>query len=275
MISYSKHITEGYKTVVVPFRRLTKVVRSKFNYTAGTFKDGYRNKENYLNRSNVLILDIDDGVSIEEAKEIFKDYMNIIATTKSHQKEKNGIVCDRFRVIIPTSSEVTLNKDEYSLMMEEVYKKYPFVDTVCKDASRFYFPSETSIVKFNNGENAFNWKPFWEKAKEDEEERIRLIEFRKNFSGYRKPMYEYDTEEKIDYIRKICKTEKILQLLKYDERFVSGKRNNYLYSVACYFMNLGMSDDEVKDNVEWINNQGDSIPHNELSKTIFKSLRLL
>ena len=37
---------------------------------------------------------------------------------------------------------IELNKDEYSQMMEEVYKDFSFVDTVCKDASRFYYPSQ-------------------------------------------------------------------------------------------------------------------------------------
>lgn len=274
LVSYSNHITENFKAVIVPFEKIKDLVKSKFNYSAGTFQNGYRNKQNYLNKSNLLILDIDEGVTINEAKKIFEPMMFIIATTKSHQKEKNGIVCDRFRVIIPCESEITLNQKDYSRMMEEVYKDYPFVDKSCKDASRFYYPSSDSEVYFYNGFCGFYWEDYWERAKKQEEIQIRLREFRKEFQQ-RKPKYEYDTTQKIDYIRSIMFTEKILQLLKYDERFVSGNRNNYLYSVGNYYLDIGLDDDEVKNGIEWINNQGDSIPEDELIKTIFKSLRVI
>ena len=39
--------------------------------------------------------------SIDKAKEIFKGFKYFICTTKSHQKEKKGLVCDRFRIILP------------------------------------------------------------------------------------------------------------------------------------------------------------------------------
>lgn len=273
-ISYSNHITKNFKNIKIPFRKLCALVKSEFNYSAGAFKDGYRKADNYLNKSNVLILDIDDGVSIIEAKEIFKKYMNIIATTKSHQKDKNGIKCDRFRVIIPTQTDITLDKKEYSKMMEEVYKDFPFVDKVCKDASRFYFPSKDSIVTFNNGSNAFNWKPYHERAKYSEETRRRLANFRDAYNRRNNNYSDSNEETKIDYIRKIANTEKLLELLKYDEKFVAGQRNKTLFSYGKYFQDLGMDAEEVKNNLFFINNSGDSIPEEELIRTVFKSLRL-
>jgi hypothetical protein len=52
----------------------------------------------------MLIFDIDDGMSIDEAKRKFKKFTYLIVTTKSHKKEKKGIVCDRFRVILPATN---------------------------------------------------------------------------------------------------------------------------------------------------------------------------
>lgn len=128
-VSISEHITENFKSYVVPFSKIADLVKSKFNYSAGAFKDNYRKADNYLNYSDMIILDIDDGKTIEQARIIFEPFDYIIATTKSHQKEKNGIVCDRFRVLLPTENPINLNKTDYSKMMNEVFKDYPFVDT--------------------------------------------------------------------------------------------------------------------------------------------------
>lgn len=126
-ISYSEHITENYRAIKIPFQKIMDLVKSKFNYSAGLFKDGYRNKENYLSYADLVILDIDDGLTIKDCKMMFEAFTYIIATTKSHQKEKNGKICDRYRLILPTETPITLNKDDFSKMMEEVYKDFPFV----------------------------------------------------------------------------------------------------------------------------------------------------
>ena len=75
--------------------------------------------------------------------------------------------------------------------------------------------------------------------------------------------------------RKIAKTEKLLELLKYDEKYVSGQRNKTLYSYGRYFIDLGFDSEEVKELLLWVNNSGDSIPEDEIYRTVFKSLRIL
>ena len=274
-ISFSEHITENFKSINIPFEKICDLVKSKFNYSAGLFKDNYRNSDNYMNFSDLIILDIDDGLTIDEAKKVFMQFDYIIATTKSHQKEKNNKVCDRFRVILPTDKSIHLNKLEYSKMMEEVYQDYPFVDTVCKDASRFYFPSKDSEVYLHNGFCNFYWEDYHDKAikksieNEDNQRRKRQLE--KTFSN----KLEYGNGEKIDYIRNILGTEKLLKLIKYDEKYISGQRNKTLYSYGRYFLDLGFDNEETKDILLWINNQGDSIPEDEIYRTVFKSLRIL
>src|SRR5687767_274132 len=69
----------------------------RYPYSLGTFKDNYRKKENFI-ETRAIGLDFDAGVTLEEATEMFKDYMHIIAPTRSHRVEKNGVVADRFRV---------------------------------------------------------------------------------------------------------------------------------------------------------------------------------
>ena len=274
-VSISEHITENFKSYVVPFNKIVDLVKSRFNYSAGTFKDNYRNADNYLNYTDLIILDVDDGKSIDEAMIIFEPFDYIIATTKSHQKEKNGKICDRFRVILPTEKPINLNKTDYSKMMNEVFKDYPFVDTVCKDSSRFYFPAKNSTIITHSGFTNFEWETYHKRALENDLiQRDALRRKQQLNEAFNNKSFEYGSGEKIDYIRTILKTEKLLKLIKYDEKYVSGQRNKTLYSYGRYFLDLGFGNEEVKDILFWINSQGDSIPEEEINKTVFKSLRL-
>lgn len=280
-ISFSEHITENFKQIKIPFFKIMDLVKSKFNYSSGVFKNGYRNKDNYLEYSDLVIFDIDDGCTIDEAKKIFEPFDYILATTKSHQKEKNGVVCDRFRIILKTETPITLNKEDYSKLMEEVFKDFPFVDTVCKDASRFYFPSADSEIYIHAGFTDFDWQDIWnERCKLDKETEERLKQFKENYVGFKKVNsnnYQSKNEdyglEHIDAVRKMCFTDKILEKLKANVKMISGQRNTTLYSYLRYFEGLGMPKEEIKDNILWINANSNGISEEEIHKTIFKRLK--
>lgn len=96
-----------------------------------------------------LVLDVDSGFTLEQAKEEFKDYIHIIATSKSHQKQKNGIVCDRYRVILFFHEPIT-NKEVYSYNWSLAKELWPFIDPQCKDPARFYYPS-IDLISSNDG----------------------------------------------------------------------------------------------------------------------------
>ena len=131
-----------------------KRVVSSFNHTAGCYDTGYEKSENWQH-SDTLILDVDGGCSIEEFKEIFNDYSYYLATSKSHQKEKDGKPpCDRFHVYFPLSHEYQKGNDQedYRGMMTYLPQKYPFFDKQVKDLARFIFKSgETVQCSENNG----------------------------------------------------------------------------------------------------------------------------
>lgn len=276
-ISYSDNMTYNYKKVKIPFLKIMDLVKSDFNYSAGTFENGHRKADNYLNYSDLIILDIDEGLTIKEAKKIFEPFDYILATTKSHQKQKDKKApCDRFRIILPTDTPITLNKEEYTQMMTEVHNEYNFVDKSCKDASRFYYPTKDAEVFIHGGFCNFYWEDYWEKAKPSEEIEKRLKDFKSNYIGYTKvdssKNHEY-TMEHIDVVRNMCGTEKILEKLKVNEKMVSGQRNTTLYSYVRYFEDLGMSADEIKNNILWINANSNGISEDEIEKTIFKRLK--
>jgi hypothetical protein len=84
-------------------------------------------------------LDFDDTLTLDDAIGIFKDYLCIIATTENHRKRKNGVLADRFRVVIPWARCIDTRAD-YVHNMTLAIKEYE-ADQACKDAGRLFKPS--------------------------------------------------------------------------------------------------------------------------------------
>lgn len=149
MITVSKDITKGFAPSSLP----TEEAILKFNWSCGIFKEGYRNKANFL-RANTIALDFDNApdtpqISLVDAKKqiIESGLEAIIATTRSHRIDKKDQgKKDRFRVIIRLAEEVTTPED-FTATWEALADLFPAADTRCKDASRFYYPSKKVVLK--------------------------------------------------------------------------------------------------------------------------------
>jgi len=122
------------------FEKLAPII-TKSNYSLGVFKDSTRNLDSFQS-AEAIGLDFDAGMSLDEAKEAFKDFNHIIATTKSHQIEKKGLVADRFRVILQLDSPIT-DRETFEATWFDLASKFPACDKACKDASRFFYPSKS------------------------------------------------------------------------------------------------------------------------------------
>ena len=132
-ISYSQDVAKDYVGETAPFDRLHELTTlSGFHYTAHQFMGGHRTGTSAIQGFNLVILDVDDGISLDTAKMLLKDYKALYATTKSHTPSKN-----RFRVLLPLSHMVKLSPEEYKKFMENVFTWLPFdVDTATKDIAR-------------------------------------------------------------------------------------------------------------------------------------------
>ncbi|MBK7962485.1 MAG: hypothetical protein IPK04_15630 [Bdellovibrionales bacterium] len=84
-----------------------------------------------------------------EAKGIFQDYEHIIIPSKSHQKDKHGIVCDRYRVVLRLSNSIT-NRATYEATWKSLFDQFPFIDKAAKDCSRFYYLCPHQPFSINN-----------------------------------------------------------------------------------------------------------------------------
>jgi hypothetical protein len=149
----SKFEPAGFVKKVGKFNNLHNVV-NKYRYSAGTFHNNHILDSNYNEEQNLFIIDIDEDMSIEEAKNLFSSMTYLILTTKSHQVEKNGTVCDRFRIILPTLSTFHLKPDVYSRTYRNVLQALGVseADEKCSNASRWYYPFKDAKYWYNEGD---------------------------------------------------------------------------------------------------------------------------
>jgi hypothetical protein len=132
------------------------------NFSPAIFKGGKRSLANF-EIAYCIGLDIDnDGkmkpggkvatplMTIEEAKEAFKDYTHLILPSRSHQKDKPGEgIRDRFRVILFFSEPIT-DLDTFYATWHWCHEKWPAIDHQCKDPSRGYF-AHSAVASVRGG----------------------------------------------------------------------------------------------------------------------------
>ena len=148
-------VPQGFIRKVGTFKGLAeKIINADFRYSAGSFRNDYINDANYLQEQNLFIIDIDNDLTLEDAKNLFSGMTYLIATTRTHQKEKKGITCDRFRIILPTMSTFHLSPAVYSEMYMNVINSLGIeeADTQCRNASRWYYGNPDGEYWYNEGE---------------------------------------------------------------------------------------------------------------------------
>lgn len=178
-VSYSNdkapHPADGYEYVECTTDAFTDLILNSKALSAQKFKDGHRCAANSIGVQNTLWLDFDDGLTIEEAKEKFKDYWYVIYTSMNHQKEKHGLpACDRFRVVLKVKEPMPKEKEHYQSVMERIALDLG-ADDACKDYSRYYRGNSEAEIWVNTEGDYFDWS-FYDKAKEKEQKTTIKIE---------------------------------------------------------------------------------------------------
>jgi len=148
VLSYSGNMTTGFKPERAPWKDLHKLVTTPgYHYCAHHFESNYRTGDNAIPGFNMIILDIDEGVSMDTVKFLLDEYTFMIATTKRHTEHAN-----RFRVVLPMTHVINLTPTEYSTFMENVFKWLPFVcDTQTKDIARKWVTNK-GLCEYNEGQ---------------------------------------------------------------------------------------------------------------------------
>lgn len=137
------------ETKVVTVSSLEELSRQicENDWAPAIFEDNRRLAANFIS-CDVIGLDIDSGLSLEEAKMSFAHYAHLIIPTKSHQKMKNGVTADRYRVLLFPDRKIA-NQEQFSATWMTLYKKFPFIDKSAKDCSRMFYrcPHEVASLK--------------------------------------------------------------------------------------------------------------------------------
>lgn len=114
----------------------------KCRYSPIKWKAGTRKSDNF-EKVECIVIDVDDGAPLYKTLEILQGICCLVGTTKSHQKDKKGKICDRYRVVLPLIRPIT-DKQEYEATQIYWIEKLGG-DMATKDLARMYAPC-TEIV---------------------------------------------------------------------------------------------------------------------------------
>lgn len=149
MFSVSTDIASGYETMDAPWNQMYKLVTApNLNWCNHSFKDGHRARKNVIPGFNLVAIDIDQGTSIETAKELLKEYCFLIYETKRNTPENN-----RFRILMPINYVLELDAEDYREFIQNILDWLPFkdVDSGSKDPERKWLTCETGNYYYNDG----------------------------------------------------------------------------------------------------------------------------
>lgn len=251
----SLKITNGYIHYDdVEFKDIPEMVTAGFNYVACKLKNETRIDNNFDGFVDVLILDIDDGCTIEQAKSLFQKYEFYLITSKSHQKDKGGISCDRFRLFLHLENTVYI-REQMEHLYNQVIQKYSFIDNKCKNVSRLYFASPLeSLVIYNQGKRyptsiLFNsvtelgqksTNDVWDIPQHTSNEIYRFNELLE--------VWITDGGQVLENEVKSNEENNIKGVLKFlDMEFYQGNKGHALFNASCIMRKDGFNDDFIID----------------------------
>jgi hypothetical protein len=175
VISYSGHWAYNYEAETAPFYELHNLTQAEqedgtpMHWANHAFKGGHRAEENVIPGFNLIVLDVDEGVSLATVHELMKDYVFLTYTTKRHQTEGHG---DRFRLILPTNYRLELDGPEYKEFMDGVMSWLPFkVDPSCNQRAKKWETYSAGSYHYNQSDelHLFDVLPFIPKTRKNEE----------------------------------------------------------------------------------------------------------
>lgn len=241
-ISYSDHWAYNYLGEQVPFDQLHNLTQApNMHWANHFFKNGHRSEETVLVGFNLLVIDIDEGVTVEAACELMKEYKYLIYTTKRHTDEAN-----RFRMIFPINYILELDSEEYKEFMNNVMGWLPFkIDESANQRSRKWETFDGGNYVYNMEGEILDALPFIPKTSKNE--------------SYRQ---QFQKVESLDNLERW-----------FAVRFASGNRNNQMIKFALALVDNGHSIIEVSKMVHAFNEKmNNPLTKDEIDSTVLKSV---
>lgn len=245
--SYSGHVAYNYLSEPISFSNLQALCQMDdmhwINHALikGADGDGHRDGSNILPGFNVIVIDVDEGTSLDEVRVLMKDYTYFIHTTKRHQTEGYG---DRFRLIMPINYHLKLDENEFREFMNNVYEWLPFkVDEQTSQRCRKWATHQG--ITFSNEGEILDALAFIPKTSKNDELKKTMVD-----------LGNLDNLERW-----------------FAQRMGNGNRNNQLLKFAMMLADTGLDYQGILDKVLGFNAKLDSgLPEIEIHSTIMRSI---
>ena len=245
IISYSNHMAYNYLSEPISFSNLMQLCQMEDMHWVnhylvhGDKGDGHRDNDNIISGFNTIVIDVDEGASLEKVKVLMKDYTYFIHTTKRHTDETN-----RFRLVMPIQYHLKLDENEFKEFMNSVYEWLPFeVDCQTNQRSRKW-ASNPGITFSNEGE-ILDPLAFIPKTTKNDE--------------YKKTITDLGNLDNLERW--------------FAQRMGTGNRNNQLLKFALLLADTGLGYQNILEKVLTFNSKLDnSLPEIEIHSTIMRSV---
>lgn len=243
IISYSSHWAYNFLEEKVPFDQLHILTQQEgMHFSNHHFKNQHRAEENVLAGFNAIVLDIDDGVSLDTAHKLLKDYKFLTYTTKRHQTEGYE---DRFRIILPINYTLQLDNEEYKEFMDAIFAWLPFkTDESYRKREKKSETFSGGVYHYNDGE-LFDALDFIPKTSRNEQHKS-----------------QFQKLESLDNLERW-----------FAQRIAVGNRNDNMLKYAYALVDSGMSLMDVQNQVHSFNKKlNNPLSENEIDGTIMVSV---
>jgi len=184
-----------------------------------------RNEDNCLTGFQIIVVDIDDGVTVDTAELLMQEYAYHLYTTKRHTDQHH-----RFRMIFPMSHTLKLDTRDYREFMTNIYDWLPFgVDRQTNQRARKWLANPSADISTTHQGSPIDVLPFIPKTKKSEEQKKRNSELKSLTAVER--WFVANTAE--------------------------GNRSNMLIRYALMLVSNGLHSEEMRDKVMNLNKKLD------------------
>ncbi len=128
IFSLSKSLAIGYQPLLKPFDKLHLMTQANgLHWVNHHMLNQHRTEENAIQGFNMIVIDVDKGISLETAKLLLRKYKALYYTTKRHQKLEGTLQHgDRFRIILPIKYLLKLTATDFTEFMLNIFEWLPF-----------------------------------------------------------------------------------------------------------------------------------------------------
>ncbi len=148
-IGNASRYARGFSTAdVSDMNRLAKCVAT-YTWSHCVWRDGRRLQANYIS-SDTLGLDFDCSMPLAQALNVFCDSAHVIGLTRNHQREKAGVIGDRFRVLLKLDRRIT-DLATIRATSRHYIERWE-ADGQCVDGARLFFPCKEIVSVNEDGE---------------------------------------------------------------------------------------------------------------------------